>query len=94
MLSGTVEFDVFYFGKTKKVSKRGRETVLMGLSKDEEGNPMFAKMQVVPNLKGKTIAKFAKSSIAEGSAVQSDAYRSYRKPLTEKLPARVLGFRG
>lgn len=39
------------------------------------------KMEVVLNLKGETIAKFSKYSIMEGSAIQSDAYRSYRKPL-------------
>lgn len=88
MLAGIVELDDTYFGKSKKGGKRGRGTtktkVLVALSKDEDGNPQFAKMQVVPNLKGKTIAKFAKCSIAEGSVVQSDAYRSYRKPLSEK----------
>jgi len=88
MLGGIVELDDTYFGKAKKGGKRGRGTtktkVLVALSKDKDGNPQFAKMQVVPNLKGKTIAKFAKCSIVEGSAVQSDAYRSYRKPLTEK----------
>ena len=46
--------------------------------------PQFVKMQVVPNLKGKTIGKFAKCSITEGAIVQSDAYHSYRKPLAEK----------
>ena len=88
MLSGIVELDDTYFGKAKKGGKRGRGTtktkVLVGLSKDNEGNPQFVKMQVVPNLKGKTIGKFAKYSITEGAVVQSDAYRSYRKPLAEK----------
>jgi len=41
-------------------------------------------MQVVPNLKGKTIAGFVKSSIIEDSVFQSDAYHSYRKPPAEK----------
>jgi transposase-like protein len=88
MLAGIVELDDTYFGRSKKGGKRGRGTaktkVMVALSKDEKGKPQFAKMQVVPNLKGTTIAKFAKCSIAEGSAVQSDAYRSYRKPLAEK----------
>lgn len=88
MLGGIVELDDTYFGKSKKGGKRGRGTaktkVLVALSKDEAGNPQFAKMKVVPNLKGKTIAKFTKHSIVEGAVVQSDAYRSYRKPLAEK----------
>lgn len=88
VLSGIVELDDTYFGKAKKGGKRGRGTaktkVLVALSKDEDDNPQFVKMQVVPNLKGKTIDKFVKCSITEGAVVQSDAYRSYRKPLAEK----------
>jgi len=42
---------------------------------------MYLKMQVVPNLKGKTVEKFANKHISKGSKIQSDAYRSYRKPL-------------
>ena len=88
VLTGIVELDDTYFGKSKKGGKRGRGTVktkvLVALSKDEDGKPQFAKMQVVPNLKGKTIAKFAEHSIVQGAVVQSDAYRSFRKPLAEK----------
>ena len=88
MLVGFVEMDDTYFGKTKKNGKRGRGTsktkVIVALSKDDDGKPKFAKMQVIPNLKGKTIAGFVKDSITAGSVVQSDAYHSYRKPLAEK----------
>ena len=55
MLTGIVELDDTYFGKAKKGGKRGRGTaktkVFVALSKDEDGNPQFAKMQ------------FAKSSV-------------------------------
>lgn len=88
MLAGIIELDDTYFGKTKKGDKRGRGTsktkVIVAISKDMEGKPEFAKMQVIPNLKGKTIAKFVESSVSKGSVVQSDAYHSYRKPLAEK----------
>lgn len=88
MLKGIVELDDTYFGKTKKGGKRGRGTtktkVVVAISKDEEGKPQYVKMQVVTDLKGKTIAKFAKNSIAEGTTVQTDSYHSYRKPLAEK----------
>lgn len=88
MLTGIVEFDDTYIGKAKKGSKRGRGTaktkVLVAVSKDDDGKPKYAKMQVVPNLKGKTIGEFAKNTIAQGSVVESDAYHSYRKPLSEK----------
>jgi transposase-like protein len=88
MLAGIVELDDTYFGKPRKGGKRGRGTtktkVVVAVSKDEEGKPKYAKMQVVPDLKGKTIGKFAKVCIEEGSSVETDAYRSYRKPLAEK----------
>ena len=87
-LAGIIEMDDTYFGKPKKGGKRGRGTtkikVLVAVSKDENGKPQSSKMQVVPNLKGKTIGDFAKNFITEGSVVQSDAFHSYRKPLAEK----------
>ncbi len=88
LLKGIVELDDTYSGKTRKGSKRGRGTtknkIIVAISKDEDGKPQYVKMQVVADLKGKTIARFAKNSIAEGTTVQTDAYRSYRKPLAEK----------
>ena len=88
LLEGIVEFDDTYFGGPGTGGKRGRGTskakVLVALSKDEAGKPKFLKMRVVPNLKGPTVGKFAKSVIAEQSTIETDAYRSYRKPLSEK----------
>jgi transposase-like protein len=88
LLKGIVELDDTYLGKTKTGGKRGRGTaknkVVVAVSKGEAGKPQYVKMQVVTDLKGKTIAKFAKCSIANGSTVQTDAYHSYRKPLSEK----------
>lgn len=87
-LSGIVELDDTYFGKPSKGSKRGRGTskikVIVAVSKTPGGKPLFMKMQVVPNLKGKTIGNFAKANVCEQSTVQTDAYHSYRKPLSEK----------
>lgn len=56
----------------------------MALSKGKDGKPKFVKMQVVPNLKGKTIGEFANKTISEGTVIQTDAYSCYRKPLQEK----------
>jgi len=54
-----VELDDTYFGGPKEGGKRGRGTskikVLQGLSTSTEGKPEYLKMQVVSNLKGKTI---------------------------------------
>lgn len=88
ILAGIVELDDTYFGSPKKGGKRGRGTskikVLAGLSTNEEDKPEYLKMQVVPDLKGKTIGKFAAQNIAVGTIINSDAYYSYRKPLAEK----------
>lgn len=85
LLSGVVELDDTYYGKTKKGGKRGRGTskskIVVAVSKTEKGKPKFLKMKVAPNLKSRTISSFVKSSIAEGSKVETDAYSSYRKPL-------------
>ena len=87
LLEGIVEFNDSYFGDPKTGGKRGRGTskskVLAALSKDENGKPKHLKMQVVPNLKGKTAGAFARAVIAENAIVETDAYRSYRKPLGE-----------
>jgi len=88
LLQGIVEFDDGYFGGPKDGGKRGRGTlktkVLAAVSKNEEGKPRFLKLRVVPNLKGRTVGKFAASAIAEGSTIETDALRSYRKALGEK----------
>ena len=79
--------DDAYFGTPTEGSKRGRGTekakVMGAVSKTIEGKPCFLKMKVIDNLKGETVGAFAKANIQKGSVVQSDAYRSYRKPLAE-----------
>jgi IS605 OrfB family transposase len=89
LLDSIVELDDTYFGGTKPGGKRGRGTskikVLAALSKDKDGKPKRLKMSVVPNLKGKTVSDFAKDAIAVNCVVETDAYRSYRKPLSEKF---------
>jgi transposase-like protein len=88
MLSGIVELDDTYFGATEQGSKRGRGTskinIMVAISKDEKGRPQYLKMKVIDNLQGVTIGAFAEVNIAQGSTIQSDAYRSYHKPLIGK----------
>ena len=84
---GIVELDDTYLGKAKKRQKGQRDHEKQGCCRSlqgEDGKPKYVKMQVVTDIKEKTIAKFAKSSIANGTTEQTDAYRSYRKPLAEK----------
>lgn len=87
-LAGIVELDDTYFGGAKKGSKRGRGTtkakVIVAVSKDVDGKPKYAKMQVVEDLTSPTIGKFARANIEAGALVQTDAYSGYRKPLAAK----------
>lgn len=96
LLSGIIELDDTYYGSTGQGGKRGRGTskvnVMVALSKDDYGRPLYLKMQVVENLKGETVGAFAKDNIAYGSIIQSDAYHSYRKPLAEDYSHRYAVF--
>ncbi|MGM0879371.1 MAG: IS1595 family transposase, partial [Bacillota bacterium] len=79
-LAGIVELDDAFFGAPSEGGKRGRGTdktnVLVGLSLNKKGNPLYLKMEVVPDIKGKTLIDFAEKSIQPGSTISSDAYHS------------------
>ena len=81
-LSGIVELDDAFFGAPAEGGKRGRGTektkVLVGLSLNKKGHPLYLKMEVIPDIQGETIIDFAKKRIIPGSTISSDAYRSYR----------------
>jgi transposase-like protein len=80
-LAGLVELDDAFFGAPTEGRKRGRGTdqtpVLVGVSLNKQGAPQYVKMQVIPDVKGKTLVEFAKLHIEPGSTISSDAYRSY-----------------
>lgn len=81
-LAGLVELDDAYFGAPSEGGKRGRGTdktkVLVGLSLNKKGHPLYLKMEVIPDIKGKTLLDFAERTIQSGATISSDAYRSYR----------------
>jgi transposase-like protein len=81
-LAGIVELDDAFFGAPSEGGKRGRGTdktkVLVGLSLNKQGHPLFLKMKAVPNIKGETLIDFAENNIQPGSTISSDAYHSYR----------------
>jgi hypothetical protein len=80
-IAGIVELDEAFFGAPSEGGKRGRGTdktkVLVGLSLNQKGHPLYFKMEVVPDIKGTTLIDFAKKSIQSGSTISSDAYRTY-----------------
>ncbi|MCM2534937.1 IS1595 family transposase [Neobacillus pocheonensis] len=82
LLAGIVELDDAFFGAPSEGGKRGRGTdrtkVLVGLSLNKKGHPLYLKMEVIPNIKGETLIDFAVKRIQPGSTISSDAYRSYR----------------
>ena len=81
-LSDIVELDEAFFGGPTENGKRGRGTdksiVLVGVSLTPQGYPTFVKMEVIPNVKGKTLVDFANEHITPGSTINSDAYASYK----------------
>jgi len=80
-LSGIIELDNTYFGRSTRGKKRGRGTekrkVFVALSLDDHGNPCYLKMQVTDNIRQASIRKFAQTAFAKGSVIRSDGYRSY-----------------
>jgi transposase-like protein len=81
-LSGIVEVDESFWGAPTEGGKRGRGTertiVLTALSLNARGNPLYAKMKVIPDVKAKTIREFAQQHFQPGTTVVSDWFRSYR----------------
>ena len=81
-LAGIVELDDAFFGAPTEGGKRGRGTektkVLVGLSLNKQGHPLYLKMEVIPDIKGKTLKDFAQKAIVPGTTISSDAYLSYR----------------
>lgn len=86
-LSGTVEFDDAFFGGPTVGKKRGRGTektkVFVALSLDCKGNPQYLKMKPTKDVRQASVRNFAHKSIAVGSTIMSDGYRSYVPALTD-----------
>lgn len=81
MLSGLVEIDDFYIGAPTENGKRGRGTdknqVLIALSKNKMGHPLFVKMEVIDNMKKETVESFVSENIVVKSTLQSDKHRTF-----------------
>ena len=85
-LAGFVEMDDAYFGAPRPDTD-GRGTtkpkVVIALSTDSQGNPLYARMQVVDAISINEISRIVQGCIEKGSSVLTDGHSSYRKPLKE-----------
>ncbi len=95
MVGQIVEFDDAYFGaKIKGVRGRGagNQGVFIAVSKDKDGRPMYLKMHITDNVQIPSVAVFATECIAPGSVVQTDSFKSYRKPLAKDYTHEAQNF--
>ena len=92
MLEGIIEMDEFYIGKGSN-GKRGRGTdkskVLISLSKNEQNQMQYLKLQVCDDLKSDTVNAFVKENIKVGSTIISDGFRSYNGLLEIDMEHKV-----
>ena len=81
-LSGIVEMDDGYVGGATRNGKRGRGTdkarIVVALSKTENGAALFTRMQVVEDVTGGTLQQVVDETVAPGSKIECDGYKSYR----------------
>ena len=91
-LSGIVEMDDGYVGGATHNGKRGRGTdkakIVVALSKTENGAALFTRMQVVEDVTGGTLQQIVDETIAPGSKIECDGYRSYRNVSGVALDAK------
>ena len=81
-LSGIVEMDDGYVGGATRNGKRGRGTdkakIVVALSKTENGAALFTRMHVVEDVTGGTLQQIVDETVAPGSKIECDGYKSYR----------------
>ena len=94
-LSGIIEFDDSYFGaKIKGVRgrKAGNQGIFVAVGKDKEGRPHYLKMLTTPNIQIASVQEFVDVNLEEGSVVETDGYKSYRKPLAKNFTHQAEDF--
>ena len=94
-LSGIIEFDDSYFGaKVKGVRgrKAGNQGVFVAVGKDAEGRPQYLKMLTTPNIQIPSVKEFVDHNLEAGSIVETDGFKSYRKPLADNYTHQAEDF--
>lgn len=94
-LGGIIEFDDSYFGakiKGKAGRGAGNQGVFVAVGKDEAGRPEYLKMLITPNIQIPSVKKFVDKNLETGSVVETDGFRSYRKPLADNYTHQAEDF--
>ena len=82
LLSGILEMDDYFVGGPSNNGKHGQGTdkvkAVAAVSKIENGTPLFVRMKVVDDFKGKTLQQIVDQSFTEKTKVECDGYHSYR----------------
>ena len=94
-LGGIIEFDDSYFGakiKGKGGRGAGNQGVFVAVGKDEAGRPEYLKMLITPNIQIPSVKKFVDKNLETGSVVETDGFRSYRKPLADNYTHQAEDF--
>jgi len=81
ILTSIVEIDEAYFGSFDPNQKRGRGTeskVVVTMSLNDKGYPLFAKMNVVDKIDSKTIQQLVIKNIHPKSNIRTDRYSVYK----------------
>ena len=92
----TVWFWAIYLCATDKrgisaVQRRGTDKakIVVALSKTENGAALFTRMQVVEDVTGGTLQQVVDETVAPGSKIECDGYRSYRNLTGITLDAKT-----
>lgn len=82
ILTSIVEIDEAYFGSFGSNQKRGRGTdkskVVVAMSLNDKGYPLFAKMNVVDKIDSETIQQLVIKNIHPKSNIRTDGYSVYK----------------
>lgn len=93
LLSGLLEMDEGYWG-SRRTGKRGRgtsqEKVVVALSKTGEKKvPLYLRMQVVSDVKGKTLQEFVDAHVQGGANIECDGFKAYQGLKNVSVDAKV-----
>lgn len=94
-IGGIIELDDSYFGakiKGKEGRGAGNQSVFVAVSKDSEGRPQYLKLMTTPNVKIPSVQSFVDENLEIGSVVETDGYKSYRKPLAQDFEHQACNF--